>query len=180
MEKSDSKYDPDDKTALPKLPSGAVCGNKVFQKIVSVYYGLRILTFIAVGAAIAALFFNRYIPNFIALPVVTVLGLARITGSLAVFFKNQLSKLGLVTEICCVFGVVLMLTGAGIEIWVLTFSGIFLAFGVAPLLGIINRSLRLMRKQSGNVAFTVVEIVIYSVAVIVTAYFTVHVLSMSL
>jgi hypothetical protein len=126
---------------------------------------IRIVAVFLLIFLILSTIYKPAISNFIAVPLVIVVGFSAFIGRFITFGAGRMSRLGFVTEVTCICGVMLMMLSAVLKIGFLP-VGAFVAFGLAPLLGIINRAIKLKRGKVENIGYTIAEAAILGISVI--------------
>lgn len=152
-----------------KVPSGAISQDKLFGKTYRFYRGIRVATIIFLVAFILALIFESEVVGHISIPFFILLAISAVLGRVLAFYVKQLSRLGFAIEIAFIFGVILVL----ISLWIETeflLVGFIISFMISPLLGIVNRALLLVRKESKSVGSTIAEMVILGMPVMIVVW----------
>ena len=158
-----------DKTQGSKVTSKRVFRDKFARKISRFATAVRIFLFI--GLVLWICMPNVIEPAGVAfLVLAAVLAILFIISRVIVSYNKQLSRLGCVTEVCFVVGIIFVL----LDLWWgsghLLLAGFSFSFGLAPLLGIINRLLLVTHKQTKSTRNTIGEIIILSISVIIVTW----------
>jgi len=169
MNESNGKAEGLDKAREAKVPSGAISQDKILGKMCRFYKGVRIAGFVFLVLWILAGIFEPGISEYMSVPFFVLLAISAILGRVLAFYVKQLSRLGFATEIAFIFGIILVLISLWLEAGLLL-VGCIISFMVSPLLGIVNRALLLVRKESKSVGSTFAEMVILSMPVIIVVW----------
>jgi hypothetical protein len=96
--------------------------------------------------------------------------LSAVTSRAISFYCGQTSRLGFATEMVFMAGVIFVFLGFILDTGAMLPLFLLLSFIVSPLLGIVNRAIRLKRKKVKRVRFTIAEMVVLAVPVIAVAW----------
>jgi len=141
-------------------------GCKLSIKLKKVFFFARIT---AIAALILWISLARFRPNIsesIGIAFLPLLVFVMIVGRFISFLDRDLSKLGFATEIVFIFGVISMLVNLWAGSGALLVIFIIFSFMVCPLLGVINRAIKLKRGESKSVCCTIIEMIILGIPVV--------------
>jgi len=157
---------PENILALENLSEGLFIQKaKLWLKVIRIFTIILLLLLVFVAI---------FIPNislFVTVPMTVLAFLSVIIGRSIAFYYKQLTLIGFVTEMCCIFGIVFIVVGAFTESGFMMISGVFFSFAVAPLLGIVNRSISLVHQKSKKRYAIIAEIAILSMSAIIATWF---------
>lgn len=181
---NESRYDSENLGQAPPLPQGRgqaqndltsvgdISRKKVSQAIVWIYWIMQIFTIAAFVLWILTGVFKWGRFGIIGCVFVVSLVLSAIVSRTIAFYYRQMSKLGFVTEMVFILGVVFLVLNLILDFnsgYMLALFGIF-SFVVSPVLGIIRRIILIVRKNAKSVRWTIGEMVILSIPVIIVVW----------
>jgi hypothetical protein len=149
-----------------KRPSEDISQRQISQKMACFFATVRISAIIALVFLILSELFKLDVSKVIAGIFVFLLVLSAVLGRSIKFYCKYTSRLGFVTEVAFILGVVFsiisMISGysyliAGLPIF---------SFMIAPGLGIVNRAIKLKRGETENVYYTIIEMFILGMPVV--------------
>jgi len=120
---------------------------------------------------VVAASFNLDGISTIALAVMAIiLPASAVVRSSGRFYKGQINRLGFITEMSFIFGVVILILGMCLDVRYSIMGLVAFSFLASPLLAIINRIISLKQKKVKNVASTITEIIIFAAFVVTVTW----------
>lgn len=158
-----------------KHSSETIDREKFSPKSKQLFVIVRVTGFVLLICFILSSIFRPDTSRFIGIPLFIIVVFLAFVRPITAFYSAQLSQLGFVTEITFIVGIIIVLIAVlWSAIGFLWAVGFYLSFGLAPLLGIINRAIQLKRKEVKSVGCTVGEMIILSVSVAIVTWVLVN------
>jgi hypothetical protein len=171
MDKSNSVSNQAEETRDGSVSSEASSQGQASRSVIRLWGVLYILTvalfisWIVAGAVIKSDWADLIGPFFLV-----AFFLSAVTSRTISFYGGRTSRLGFATEMVFMAGVTFVFLGFILDTGAMLPLFLLLSFIVSPLLGIVNRAIQLKRKEIENVRFTIAEMVVLAVPVIVVAW----------
>jgi hypothetical protein len=149
-----------------RSPPEDISHRQISPKMARLFAAVRISAIIALVFCILSVLFKPEVSEVIGGIFLFLLVLSAVSGRYIKFYRKDISKLGFVTEVAFILGVVFsvisMMTGysylmAGLPIF---------SFMIAPGLGIVNRAIKLKRRETENIYYTIIEMFILDIPVV--------------
>ncbi|MHC4632349.1 MAG: hypothetical protein ACYS9C_13930 [Planctomycetota bacterium] len=155
----------------PEYSSETIDRKEFSPKTKQLFVIVRVIAIVMLICLILSEILRPDTSKFIEIPLFIIVVFLAFVRSITAFYNAQLSQLGLVTEITFIVGIVIVLIAVHWSaIGFLSVVGFHLSFGLAPLLGIINRAIQLKRKEAKSVGCTVGEMIILSISVVIVTW----------
>ena len=153
-----------------KRPPEDISHRQISQKMTCLFAAVRISAIIALVFCILSELFKPDVSKVIAGIFLFLLVLSAVLGRSIKFYCKYISKLGFVTEVAFILGVVFsvisMITGYS---YLIVGLPVF-SFMIAPGLGIVNRAIKLKRGKTENVYYTIIEMFILGIPVVFSTW----------
>jgi hypothetical protein len=145
-------------------------GCKLSIKLKKVFIFARIVAIAAIILWISLELLRPDILEPIGIAFSILLVFLAIVGRVIAFLDRGLSKLGFTTEIAFIFGIIFLLVNLWLGSSVFLAIFIIMSFIVSPLLGLINRVVKLKRGEAKSVGCSILEMIILGIPVVLATW----------
>lgn len=154
-----------------KRPSEDISHRQISQKMACLFAALKISVIIALVFCILSELFKPEVSTVIGGIFFFLLVLFAVLGRYIKFYCKYTSRLGFVTEVAFILGVVFpvisMISGYS---YLIAGMPVF-SFMIAPGLGIANRAIKLKHRETENVFYTIIEMFILGIPAVFSIWF---------